>query len=212
MTPMTAPMGLAMLAWIACFVGLRAHGAWWQFAVVGALLAGFATWRDARTRAMLRVTWRHVALGCAVGLAMAAATHVGYRVLAQASPGFQHATSSLFVALQVSGYATTTMAGLIVVVAASEEFIFRGVVLERGTEAPQGLSRHRAPFARVAIWAGIYALTTLPLGSALLMACAFGCGLIWGVLRLATGSLVAAMLAHVLWDLGVLVVWPLHSG
>ncbi|MBK9071228.1 MAG: CPBP family intramembrane metalloprotease [Myxococcales bacterium] len=208
---MTLPIGVAVFAWTACFVALRAYGAWWQFAVVGVTFAAFATWRDARTRAMLRVTWPHVALGCALGLAMAGATHVGYRVLVQVWPALAEATSSLFAALHVSGYATATMTCLIVVVAATEEFVFRGVALEPATAGQRDSPARSAPLARVALSAGVYALTTVPLGSALLVACAFGCGLIWGALRLATGSLVVAMLAHVIWDLGALVLWPLQT-
>jgi membrane protease YdiL (CAAX protease family) len=39
--------------------------------------------------------------------------------------------------------------------------------------------------------------------------CAFVCGTVWATLRVATGSIVVPILAHVLWDLGVLLVWPL---
>lgn len=210
MTRMMMTTGAAVLAWTACFFGLRTHGEWWQFAVVGITFAAFASWNDPRTRAMLRVTWPHLVLGCAAGLAMAVATHVGYRLLVQVWPGLALATSSLFASLHVSGYATSTMAGLIVVVAATEEFIFRGAVLEPTTTTQRATPPRGAQLARMAASAGIYALTTLPLGSPLLVVCAFGCGLIWGALRLATGSLVVAMLTHVIWDLGVLVLWPLY--
>ena len=52
----------------------------------------------------------------------------------------------------------------------------------------------------------------MALGSLLLVVCAFVCAIVWGIMRLASGSLVAPIVAHVLWDLGVLVVWPLATG
>jgi uncharacterized protein len=63
--------------------------------------------------------------------------------------------------------------------------------------------------SRVAILAACYAAATLPLGSPLLAACAFLCGLAWGSLRVATRSLAPPIVAHIVWDLGVLLVWPL---
>ena len=47
------------------------------------------------------------------------------------------------------------------------------------------------------------------LESGLLILCAFGCAVLWGGLRVATRSLVVPIIAHVVWDLGILVVWPL---
>jgi membrane protease YdiL (CAAX protease family) len=52
----------------------------------------------------------------------------------------------------------------------------------------------------------------LTAGSFLLVACAFACGAVWGTLRVATGSLAAPIVAHVVWDLGVLLVWPVAHG
>lgn len=49
----------------------------------------------------------------------------------------------------------------------------------------------------------------LALGSGLLIVCAFGCAVLWGGLRVATRSLVVPIIAHGVWDLGILVVWPL---
>jgi membrane protease YdiL (CAAX protease family) len=62
---------------------------------------------------------------------------------------------------------------------------------------------------QIVAFAAVYALAALPLGSSLLVLCAFLCGVVWGGLRSATGSLVVPILTHVIWDLGVLVVWPL---
>ena len=57
--------------------------------------------------------------------------------------------------------------------------------------------------------AACYAAATLTLGSFLLVVCAFLCGMAWGGLRVATRSLVAPIVAHVVWDLGIFLAWPL---
>jgi membrane protease YdiL (CAAX protease family) len=55
----------------------------------------------------------------------------------------------------------------------------------------------------------IYGLAHIASGSVTLMAVAFVCGLAWGLLRVATRSLWAPILTHVLWDLVIVFVWPL---
>jgi len=46
----------------------------------------------------------------------------------------------------------------------------------------------------------MYALTVVPLGSPSLVACAFVCGSVWGTLRIATGSILAPVFSHVIWE------------
>ena len=99
-------------------------------------------------------------------------------------------------------------------IATSEEVLFRGA-LPTSRAASGGhrlLGLTWADLFQVIIFAAGYALATMALGSLLLMVCAFVCAIVWGSLRLASGSLVAPIVAHVLWDPGVLVVWPLATG
>jgi membrane protease YdiL (CAAX protease family) len=54
-----------------------------------------------------------------------------------------------------------------------------------------------------------YALAHAPIGSPLLVALALVCGLFWSALRAWTGSLVAPLVSHLLWDLLVFSLRPL---
>jgi len=67
----------------------------------------------------------------------------------------------------------------------------------------------RDDLLRVLALAVGYALAMATLGSGLLIVCAFGCAVLWGGLRVAPRSLVVPIIAHGVWDLGSLVVWPL---
>ena len=57
-----------------------------------------------------------------------------------------------------------------------------------------------------------YAVAHAPLGSALLVVVAFLCGLAWGALRAASKSLVPPLMAHLVWDVLVLLCLPLDRG
>jgi membrane protease YdiL (CAAX protease family) len=61
----------------------------------------------------------------------------------------------------------------------------------------------------VVVAALAYGVGHAPVGSLLLPVVALCCGLYWSALRQWTGSLVPALLAHVLWDLTVLFWAPL---
>ena len=54
-----------------------------------------------------------------------------------------------------------------------------------------------------------YALAHAPAGSPLLTFIALACGLYWGGLREASRSLLPSLIAHLLWDIALLVLWPL---
>jgi CAAX protease family protein len=56
-----------------------------------------------------------------------------------------------------------------------------------------------------------YALAHAPLGSPLLVAVALLCGMAWGTLRAASGSLVPSLLAHLVWDVLVFLWLPLDA-
>jgi len=121
-------------------------------------------------------------------------------------------TLELLSLLNVVGFSPSARAALIVVIASCEEVLFRGLLPGSTSAASQALRAPRArEFGALVLWSLVYALTTVPLKSPLLVLCAFICGTIWGTLRVGTGSILVPILAHVLWDLGVLLVWPLTS-
>lgn len=206
-----AMLGVAMALWLGCFVLVRTRGEWGAFAVVGVVLVAFALITDARARSLLRPSWATAAMGLAVGVAMVLLTHGAYEVVSKLLPIAEQSTRRLFGLLDVAGFAPLERTALIIVIAACEEVIFRGALLGPSAAAMRGelraLSRHDV--LRVLACAAAYACATATLGSWLLILCAFCCGVLWGVVRVATRSLLAPIVAHVSWDLGVLVLWPL---
>ena len=206
-------LALATLAWAVGFAALSRLGTWTPFALAGPALAVAALLFGAVSAAALRPSPGTVGSGLFVGVLMVVLTRVAYAVVAPRLPWARSATSELLDLLNVGGFSPGARAGLIAVIAASEEVLFRGALpgshSARGSPRLIGLAR--ADLVQVVIFAAGYALPTLALGSVLLVVCAFLCAIVWGSMRLASGSLVAPIVAHVIWDLGVLVVWPLAT-
>lgn len=203
----------ALLSWLACFVVLSRSGSWTLFAFVGVLLAALTFLLDARSRPLLRPSSEALMVGLSGGLAMVVLTHAAYALVGAIVPSVRPATLSLLSLLNVAGFSSAVCAGLIVVIASCEEVLFRGPLWV----APAFRDQARLRWPRPAEWASLvafavlYALTTAPLGSPLLVLCAFACGTVWGSARIATASIIAPILMHVIWDLGVLLVWPLSA-
>jgi CAAX protease family protein len=211
MTWRLAMLALAAAAWLAGFAILPRLASWTSFAIAGPALTGLALSTDPETRALLRPSFLNVALGLGVGLLMAALTHVAFAAVTPFLPQALTATERLFELLQVGNFTPAARAGLIVVVATCEDVIFRGALAgrSRGRDDAPLHRPGRDDLRRVVFLAAVYALATITLGSGLLVICAFGCAIVWGMLRVATRSLVTPIVAHVVWDLFVLVVWPL---
>lgn len=205
-------LAFALVVWVVCFVVLHRFGTWTPFAFAGVSLSVGAVWSGIVPRSLLKLSVARAAIGVAGGALMVVGTHVAYRVVVAAAPPVAGATARLMVLLDVAGFSPAARTLLIVLIASTEEVIFRGLLPSSTTGA--GRRPHlpaRRELAVIAAFAAVYALTTLPLGSPLLVLCALVCGTLWGVMRVATGSLVVPILAHVLWDLGVLLLWPLPA-
>jgi membrane protease YdiL (CAAX protease family) len=190
-------LALAMAAWAAGFLVLRAAGTWLTFAIVGPMLAALASLLEPPPRQLLRGSPAAIAARGVIGAGWVVATHALFAVLAPRSAGARAEIARLFALLHASGLPLAGRAGLIAVIATCEEIVFRGALAD-----PRG-------GIRVVALAAAYALPTTALGSGWLVACAFVCGLIWGGLRTGTRSLAPPIVAHLVWDLGVLVWWPL---
>lgn len=207
-------LALATSAWAVSFAALARLGTWSPFALAGTALVVAALVFGAVPAAQLRPSLGTTGVGLGVGVLMVVLTHLGYAVVGMLVPEIRAATSRLFDLSNVGGFSPWARAGLIAVIATSEEVLFRGA-LPSSHVAP---GRHRllrvarADVVQVLLFAGVYAIATVTLGSRLLVVCAFVCATVWGITRVASGTLVAPIIAHVLWDLGVLVVWPLATG
>ena len=201
---------VTVAAWIGGFALVHRHGTWLPFAVIGPVLASVALFADKDLRCLLRPSLRTIAAGVGVGVLMVAATHAGYSVVKALIPQVQPATEELYALLNVGAFSAGARAALIVVIASSEEVLFRGTIAGRRFpfESDQHTRLLRNRTLRIVGLAVLYALATTTLGSPLLVACAFCCGLTWGVLRVICRSVLAPIVAHVIWDLGVLILWP----
>ena len=177
------------VVWVAAAASARPLGIW--LAVGGAAVAlGAAVWLfdRAEARRILQPSPSLVLLGAAAGAVMIAATYLLYPVLARVAPFIGSDTTRLYAAFRVPSLATAAIAIGPVVLA--EELVWRGVV--------QGaLVRRAGRWQGVTLAAAAYALAHAPLGSSTLVMLAFACGL------------APALVAHLAWDVTVLLWLPL---
>lgn len=153
--------------------------------------------------ALLRPRPKLVLLGAGAGGLMAAATLLLYPVLANLVPLVASDTSRLSEELGAPSPLLVSMA--IVPIIVGEELVWRGAV-------QASLVRRLGVWWGVTLAAAVYALAQAPLGSPVLMVVALLCGLVWGILRATTASLVPSLVAHLLWDVIVLLWLPLRAG
>lgn len=153
--------------------------------------------------ALLRPRPALTLLGAGAGGLMAAATALLYPALAARLPLVASDASRLLGALGAPSPLLAVVAIAPVVV--GEELVWRGVV-------QTSLVRRLGAWRGVAAAAVAYALAQAPLGSSVLVGVGLLCGLAWGFLRAATGSLVPGLLAHLLWDVFVLLWLPSRWG
>lgn len=135
-----------------------------------------------------------VGAGLGVGLAWLVATHVGHALLCRLFPSFIEQVQDLY-RLGVDDPPRRVLAP-IVAMAAAEELLFRGVVAGLG-----GFALGVLVYTAVQFVEGKWALTLA----------AFLGGLVWGGLQLATGGIIAPIIAHALWTGSLTVVWPLRG-
>jgi len=194
---------LCIAAWAAAAAGARLLGIW---TAIGATAIGLGTAVLVLDGAVARKTLgprpRLVLVGAVAGAAMAAATYFLYPPLSRILPFVARDTAVLYSAFHAPSSTAVLLAFLPVIF--GEELVWRGVV-------QAALARRFGPYAGAMLAAVAYALAHAPLGSPVLVLAALGCGLCWGVLRAATGSLVPVLVAHILWDAVILIWLPLVS-
>ncbi len=150
----------------------------------------------------LRPSVQLVLVGATSGAVMVAATYVVYPVLIQLVPFISDDIGRLYAEFREPPLAVVLLAlGPVIL---GEELVWRSVV--------QGEALKRAgTWKGVGLAAGIYALVHAPVGLPALVVVALTCGLCWGALRVMTGSLVPTLVAHVVWDIFVLLWLPLDA-
>ena len=141
-----------------------------------------------------------VALGLAVGLAMSVATWVLYPVSAELVPAIEAEVPKLYALLRQPPGPVWAFPVLVLVVTA-EELVWRGLAIDL-------LGRTATTLRPVLLSSLIYTLPQVAFRSPLLVLVAFLCGTVWGLLRVRTGGLAAPLVAHLVWDVLVFVLFP----
>jgi membrane protease YdiL (CAAX protease family) len=200
--PRTARLAVvSIVVWLAAAASTGPLGLW--TAIGGAAVSlGVAVLLLDRPAAalLLQPSARRVLLGAVVGAAMAAATYLLYPLMIRVAPFIATDTAALYAAFRAPSYIVASVALVPIIV--GEELVWRGVV-------QTALVPRAGTSGSVLLAAAIYGLVHAALGSPVLVAAAFCCGLVWGALRAATASLVPSLVAHLLWDALVLFWWPL---
>lgn len=193
----------SIAVWALAASGAGPFGVWpWiGGTAVGLGLAALLLDRAA-SRAALRPSPVLVALGAVAGGVMSAATYLLYPLLTRLVPFLATDTARLYSAFRAPPLAVVSLA--LAPVVFGEELVWRNVV-------QSALVRRLGRPGGVTVAAIAYALAHAPLGSPVLMLVALLCGLTWGALRAASGSLVPTLVAHLVWDVLVLLWLPLDS-
>ncbi len=189
-------------AWVIAAYATRWFGIWAALGGAAIGLGVVVLALDRQTRVTLRPRLTAVAVGTLVGGLMVAATYVLYPWVIRLAPMVGDETERLYQLFRAPSQLVASCALVIVVV--GEELVWRGSV-------QHALVRRFGPWSGVPIAAVLYALAHAPVGSPMLVVAALLCGLIWGALRFASGSLVPTLIAHLLWDFLVLMWLPLDS-
>jgi uncharacterized protein len=171
---------------------------WTGMAVVmGAALAGAALLASVRRR--LKLSILYVVSGLVAGAALYGLSLLGLALLSRVWPGWETHARTLY-AWRV-GHSPLFIGITLVMIVLAEEVLWRGVV------ARYLMERHGTG-AGIFYAAVIYALAhAATLNPALLLA-ALGCGAYWGFLYAATDDLVTPTVAHLLWDILLLFLFP----
>lgn len=149
-------------------------------------------------RGLLKLMALPLLAGLLVGVGMTLATYPLYRLLPRLAPQMTRDTVRLYTMLGPPLPASLALVPVVV----GEEIVWRGVV-------QGGLMRRFGTSRAVLFGAIVYALAQSPVRSPVLVFTALVCGLAWGRLRATTSSLVATMVAHLLWSEVVFLFAPL---
>lgn len=194
---------MAVLVWALGAASTHWVGVWGGIGGAAVSLGIWGFLLDDRVIADLRRPSRKlIGIGVVAGAIMLIGTYVGYRAAMSGLPMLHGATGELY--RFFASLPRDLVPFVVPVIILSEEVVWRGRV--------QALFIERMPaIPAAAASAAIYALAHAPIGSPLLVAVAFACGMFWGILRSATGSVVPGLIAHVIWDVCVMVLFPLTA-
>lgn len=189
-------------AWTLAALAARPLGPWPTMGAAALVLGTLCLVAGGpRLRHALRPRRVPLLAGSLLGIVGVVVTHLAYPPAAALVPYVLDSTTLLYAAFRVPPLAVASLALVPVVV--GEELVWRGVVQRAAVDRV-------GPVAGIAVAASLYAAATLPFGSPLLALVALASGLAWGVVRGATGSLAAPIVAHLVWNAGIFVWLPLQ--
>lgn len=178
----------------------RAYGLWGALSVSAVLLSAVVLALEGRA---VIGNGRHARvwpIGIGAGLVMTGGTMALFGPATTAFPALLGDVSRLYEAFRGAGPVATVV--LLPVIVICEEIVWRGAV--------QGaLARRMRWLPAAATGALIYALAHAPIGSPALVLTCLVAGFCWNALRGLTDSLPVAVIAHLVWDFAVLVVYQL---
>jgi membrane protease YdiL (CAAX protease family) len=192
---------VALAVWSLGALSTHWIGVW---AGIGGAAVSLGLWGllfdDRLTADIRRPNLKLIAIGLIAGAVMLVGTYLGYRTIMWGIPQLHGATGELYRFFAALPRHLVPLAVPVIIL--SEEVVWRGRV--------QALFLERMPPVPAAVvTAALYALAHAAIGSPLLVGVAFVCGLFWGTLRGATGSIIPGLIAHVIWDVCVMVMFPL---
>ncbi len=182
-------LAVAAAAWAFLFVP-GPDRFWRRAAVAGPVIGAYGVVAQRhRLGDLLEPSVLEVAVGVAGAAALYGVFLVGDRVLAVVAPALGDQVSALY------GVQSGTVPAVLAVVGACEELFWRGFVQPRA-----GFVAALAAYGAVHLW------ERKPV---LVLAALVG-GAFWGALYVWRGSLTAPLVSHVLWDLAIVVWFPLR--
>ncbi|HXI13664.1 MAG TPA: CPBP family intramembrane glutamic endopeptidase [Thermoanaerobaculia bacterium] len=204
-TAQTRTRAAVPIVWAVAMLVARQLDPWIPIAVASVGMSAMLLAGDRLLmRELFRPSSRPLILGVLGAAVMVAATYLLFPYLVRLAAGIGDQTGAIYSAF-LYGRPVVTVLLFVIPIIFAEEVMWRGAFQEWvATRFP---NRH----VLVVLLSGtVYALAHVPQGSGLLVAVALVCGLFWSALRSASGSLLPSFIAHLAWDI-VLILFPLHA-
>ena len=180
-------------SWLSGYVGI-----WPAIGTTAVVLGVAALTLEGRAVLGPRLHSRMWLMGLPSGLLMAGGTVLLFGPITSAFPGLIEDVQRLYAAFRAPGLGATLF--LMPLVVTCEEIVWRGAVYE-------ALRLRMSTVTTVLVGTAAYAAALAPIGSLALVLTAIGAGFCWNLIRARTNSLMAALVAHVVWDYAVLVAF-----
>jgi hypothetical protein len=154
-----------------------------------------------RNRLDLHPSLKFVLYGLATAVLLYGLFYFGYQVT-KASPMFSRGVDEVY-GLRSNQPSWVIATLLIFPIGPGEELYWRGLI-------QRVFSGEKGPFIGVGVASLAYASVHIPTFNIPLILTALVGGLVWGSLYELTGSLTPGIVSHVLWDVMIFVLLPLH--